>query len=124
MADIPSVIAMSEGAYRLIVLFAQLDLLEIRDDAVFLDELWYKRISLVGSPRNKDLLGSRMKPLGDIFDNRVGCQFRFVNPCRAATWEWQRCVSIGNILAVDTEGTISGDMNPLLLTVCHEFNLR
>jgi len=68
----PSSVILYDCGHLLVVLLAEFDLLEVRNNSLFLYTLWNNRVASVRSPCHQHLR-SRVQFLGDFTDNCVVC---------------------------------------------------
>ena len=69
----PSSVILYDCSQLLVVLLAEFDLLEVRNDSLFLHTLWNNRVASVHSPCHQHLRRGRVQFLGDFLDNGVVC---------------------------------------------------
>lgn len=72
---IPGVVTLSDLGHALVILLAELDLLEVRDNALLLNALWDDRVTAMDTPCDEDLGGGRVELFGDRDDGWVLGQF-------------------------------------------------
>ena len=69
----PSPVILYDCGHLLVVLLAEFDLLEVRNNSLFLHTLWNNRVASVCSPCYQHLRGSRVQFLGNFTDNGMVC---------------------------------------------------
>lgn len=81
---LPGVVSVADGADLLVVFLAELNLLEVRDDARLLDTLRDDRVSAVCTPCNQNLGGGGAELFRDLLHDWVLGQLVFTDHWRDA----------------------------------------